>query len=94
MEHVGLTLIMAILLLPSALRLNSASAWQRATIAISYLVVWWHYVGLMEPTSALVSVSALIAGCSFAAPIASRHLAISRANVASIFGLPLLPLVF
>jgi len=94
MEHVGLTLIMAVLLVPGALRLSSASAWQRATIAISYMVVWWHYVGFMEPTSALISISALIAGCAFAAPIASRHLAISRVNVVSILGLTLLPLVF
>lgn len=93
MEHVGLTLIMVILLLPGALRLASASAWQRGTIAVSYLVVWWHYVGLMEPTSALVSVSALIAGCAFAAPIASKRVAISKISMFCIMALTTLSLL-
>lgn len=92
MEHVGLTLIMVILLLPSALRLASATAWQRGTIAVSYLVVWWHYVGLMEPTSALISVSALIAGCAFLAPVVTRHAAISKTSLLSVIGLTLLTL--
>lgn len=93
-EHAGLTLIMALLLVPGWLRLSSAAAWQRVTVAITYAVVWWHYVGLMDSTSALVSVSAVIAACAFAAPIATKSKAISKVSIASIVCLTLLPLVF
>jgi len=92
MEHVGLTLIMAVLLVPGALRLSSASAWQRATIAISYMVVWWHYVGFMEPTSALISVSALIAICAFMAPVMTQQATISKTSLLSVIALTLLTL--
>jgi len=94
MEHLGLTLIMALLLVPGMLKLASAYALQRITIAVTYVVVWWHYVGLMEPTSTLISLSALIGGCAYAAAIASRQEIVSRVNVASIVGLSLLPLLF
>lgn len=90
-EHAGLTLIMALLLVPGWLRLSSAAAWQRVTVAITYAVVWWHYVGLMDSSSVLVSVSAVIAGCAFAAPVASRESTISRVSVLSIACLSTIP---
>ncbi len=93
LAHVGLTLIMALLLVPGWLKLASAMIWQRATVAISYAVVWWHYVGLMDSSSVLVSVSAVIAGCALAAPIASRASTISKVSVASIVCLSLFPLM-
>lgn len=93
-EHLGLTLIMALLLVPGWLKLNSAVLLQRTTIMIAYAVVWWHYSGLMEATRSLMPVTALIASCTFAAPITSREMNVSKINIVSIFCLSLLSLAF
>jgi len=92
LEHAGLTLIMALLLVPGRLKLSSATAWQRLTIAISYSVVWWHYMGLMEQTSVLISVSVIIAACAFMAPVVSRQAITSKTSLITVFGLTALAL--